>query len=126
MKRLIKKISVITLAAVFVGAGISGMAIAANKEAQNAEREMALLPPMIEKMTDKLELTDAQKSQLEALKERQQALRTEFWEVFTEEQKTTMLQAMMKHRKGRGDGKHFNKGPRGEKRQRGEATDSPR
>ncbi len=47
MKRLMKKLSIITCAAMIVGTGISGMAIAANSNQPQAEREMPLLPPMI-------------------------------------------------------------------------------
>lgn len=113
MKRLAKKLSIIACAAMLVGAGISGVALAANSnapKAQQAGRDMPLMPPMMEKMAEKLDLTDAQKTQLEALKEKQKALRAEFWAVFTDEQKTTMLEVMMKHRKDR-DGEHsFRKG----------------
>jgi len=81
----------------------------------------------MERLADKLDLTEAQQAELKSLKERQQALRAEFWEVFTEEQKTTMLQAMMKHRKDRGGDKHFRKGhhksERGDRGDRGERPD---
>tara|TARA_B100000700_G_scaffold312688_1_gene396664 strand:- start:26 stop:418 length:393 start_codon:yes stop_codon:yes gene_type:complete len=123
MKRLVKKLSIITCAAMIVGTGISGIAIAANSNQSPAEREMPLLPPMMERMAEKLELTDAQQAQLKSLQERQQALRDEFWEVFTEEQKTTMLQAMMKHRKDRGGDKHHRKGHR--KGERGDRKERP-
>ncbi|MFC3204261.1 hypothetical protein ACFOEW_20850 [Alteromonas oceani] len=126
MKRLMKKLSIITCATMIVGTGISGMAIAANSNQPQAEREMPLLPPMIERLADKLDLTEAQQAELKSLKERQQALRSEFWEVFTEDQKTTMLQAMMKHRKDRGGDKHFRKGHhKGERGDRGERPEGP-
>lgn len=119
MKRLVKKLSIIACATMLVGAGISGVALAANSnapKAQKAEHDMPLMPPIMEKMAEKLDLTDAQKTQLEALKEKQQALRAEFWAVFTDEQKTTMLEVMMKHRKDR-DGEHsFRKGHEKERR----------
>lgn len=130
MKRLMKKLSIITCAAMIVGTGISSMAIAANSNQPQAERDMPLLPPMMAKMAEKLDLTDAQQQQLETLRERQQALRTEFWAVFTEEQKTTMLKAMMKHRKDRGGEKQFrkghHKGERGERRDRPDSPDTSR
>lgn len=105
MKRVLKKLSIITCAAMIVGT--SGMALAGNRDGAD---EMPLLPPMMARMAEKLDLTEAQKAQLEDLKVRQKALRSEFWQVFTEEQKNMLLEAMMRHRKGHGGEKHFRKG----------------
>ena len=55
MKRLVKKLSIITCAAMIVGTGISGIAIAANSNQSPAEREMPLLPPMMERMAEKVD-----------------------------------------------------------------------
>ncbi|GGF80467.1 hypothetical protein [Alteromonas lipolytica] len=113
MNSVFKKLSVIACAAMITGAGISGVALAANAsvtKTQQSEDALPLLPPMLERMAEKLELTEAQKSQLKALKEKQQALRAEFWSVFTDEQKNTILEMMMKHRKQRGGDRLFHKG----------------
>lgn len=117
MKRSLKKIGLVSIAALFIGTGINGLALAANATADKPARMEHPMPPMMHKMMKDLELTDAQKTQLETLKEKQKALRDEFWAVFTEEQKTAMLEKMMsrhhKDKRGghRGEGRH-DKGPR--------------
>ncbi len=119
MKRSLKKIGLVSIAAVFMGAGINTLALAANSTAEKPARMEQTMPPMMHKMMKDIELTDAQKQQLETLKEKQKALRDEFWSVFTEEQKTAMLEKMMSRHHGdmrdgpRGEGRH-DKG-RGEK-----------
>ena len=119
MKRSLKKIGLVSIAAVFMGAGINSLALAANSTAEKPARMEQPMPPMMHKMMKDIELTDAQKQKLETLKEKQKALRDEFWSVFTEEQKTAMLEKMMSRHHGdmrdgpRGEGRH-DKG-RGEK-----------
>lgn len=118
MKRSIKKIGIVACAALFIGAGISGIALAANdvvkdaKRAERMEQTPPLMPPMMRKLMKDLEITDAQKAQLEALREKQKALRDEFWAVFTEEQKTAMLERMMQRRHKDMHGKPHHDGPR--------------
>ncbi|OFC71014.1 hypothetical protein [Alteromonas confluentis] len=117
MKRSLKKIGLVSIAAVFMGASINGLALAANSDDDKADRMEQTVPPMMHKMMKDIELTDAQKQKLETLKEKQKALRDEFWTVFTDEQKTAMLQKMMSREQRdmrggpRGEGRH-DKGPR--------------
>ncbi|AYA65671.1 hypothetical protein [Alteromonas sp. RKMC-009] len=132
MKRSIKKLSIVSVAALFIGAGVTGFALAATDAAAKTERmekmDSPLVPPQMHRMMKDVELTADQEAKLEALKEKQKALRDEFWAVFTEEQKTQMLQDMMhrphKDMRGpRGDKRGGDKFDRGDRKKRGDGKE---
>ncbi|NVK55341.1 MAG: hypothetical protein HWE26_06985 [Alteromonadaceae bacterium] len=103
MHNLNKKLTIIAMAATLIGGGISSVAIAADSHKENAANHTShpekLLPRGMAKAMEELALTDAQKEQLKAIKAKREALKDEFWAVFTEEQKTSMLKKMTQHRK---------------------------
>ena len=104
MKRSLKQLGLATFAVFIIGAGVSGVALANNAK---EGKEPPLMPPQLHRALGDMELTDAQKEQLQALREKQKALKDEFWAVFTDEQKTAMLEKMMRHqRDDRKGGKH--------------------
>ena len=104
MKRSLKQLGLATFAVIIIGTGVSGVALANNAK---EGKEPPLMPPQLHRALGDVELTDAQKEQLQALREKQKALKDEFWAVFTDEQKTAMLEKMMRHqRDDRKGGKH--------------------
>ncbi len=120
MKRSLKQLGLATFAVFIIGAGVSGVALANNAK---DGKEPPLMPPQLHRALGDMELTDAQKEKLAALREKQKALKDEFWAVFTDEQKTAMLEKMMRHhRDDRKGGKHHDhkKGQRGDRPDRGE------
>lgn len=124
MKTALRKLGIVAVAATMMGVGINGLGLAAAAEPTAEEMGSPALPRQIEKMADELALSEEQLAKLQALHARKQALQDEFWAVFTEEQKTTMLKASMKkHKKHRGDKssrQHHNKGKRKDKQTREE------
>ena len=120
MKRSLKQLGLATFAVFIIGAGVSGVALANNAK---DGKEPPLMPPQLHRALGDMELTDAQKEQLQALREKQKALKDEFWAVFTDEQKTAMLEKMMRHQRDDSKGgKHrdHKKGKRGDRHERGE------
>ncbi|TPV59712.1 hypothetical protein FJ444_05965 [Aestuariibacter sp. GS-14] len=129
MKRSLKQLGLATFAVMIIGAGVSGVALANNAK---EGKEPPLMPPQLQRALGDMELTDAQKEKLAVLREKQKALKDEFWAVFTEEQKTAMLEKMMRHhgddrRNGRDgkDGRHHEhkKGKHGNRSDRGAPGD---
>lgn len=97
MKRSMKQLSLATFALLFIGAGASGVALAdSGKDAKQAP----LMPPQLHRVVKDISLSDAQKAKLADIREKQKALKNEFWSVFTEEQKIAMLEAMSKPHRG--------------------------
>ena len=62
MKRSLKKIGLVSIAAVFMGASINGLALAANSDDDKADRMEQTMPPMMHKMMKDIELTDKSKN----------------------------------------------------------------
>ncbi|MDC8831329.1 hypothetical protein [Alteromonas gilva] len=105
MQSLIKKLTIIAMATTLMGGGISSVAIAADnhKDANNSppfHRNMPM-PPAMAKAMQNLSLTDEQKAQLKAIKAKRKSLQDEFWAVFSDDQKTTMLKNMTRHQRPR-------------------------
>lgn len=101
MKRSIRKISVIAGATLLMSAGINGLAFAA--DTTETDKEMPLVPPMMQRLIKDIDLTDTQIKELKSIREKQKALKSEFWDVFTEDQKDMLLEKLSHRQKSMRD-----------------------